>query len=250
MIEVLIGLLGGVLVGASGAGVGLLVTPLLILVGYPPSMAITNSVGMLAIAKLVGSVIHHRFGHFPGRSAWMLAVGGAGGVFVSLYFAHAWLASGSPQVEVWLRRLVAVALLAAGLGLLKSRRGAALQNVSPTRKRSATLFMVGLGAGAPVTLTSLGSGSLLVPALALLTDWSVPQMAAASNLYGCVIGALSVVVRSRFGSFNWALFSKVLLGLLPGLGVGVYVSRRIPRQRFAQGVAVLAEFLGMGLLVK
>ncbi len=78
----------------------------------------------------------------------------------------------------------------------------------------------------------------------------VPQLAAASNLFGWVVGALSVVLYSRLGQFDLALFGKVLVGLMPGLFAGALASRRIPRRWFVLALGLTGLYLGARLLLR
>jgi uncharacterized protein len=248
MLEVLIGFVGGILVGATGAGVGLLITPLLVLVGYRPPLAIAVGLGTLVASKIVGAIAHHQMGNLPGRAVWILAAGGTGGALLTWWAFHTWMATGTVQADVLWRRLVGVALLAAAGGLLFNSRKGESRHLVDGHKSPSVLLAVGAGAAAPVTLTSMGSGSLLVPVLVLVTDWSVPQLAAASNLFGGVVGGLGVAFHAGLGLFDWALFAKVAAGLLPGAGLGALLSKRIPREWFAFGFGVLALYLGARLL--
>lgn len=115
-------------------------------------------------------------------------------------------------------------------------------------KSRALLFPIGFGVGALQALTSAGSGSLLTPILASTTDWEVRQMAAVSNLFGAVVGALSVGFYFKLGAFNAHLFGMVLLGLLPGVMVGSLLSRWISRPWLVRGIAVAAIVIGARLL--
>ncbi len=248
MTEVFIGFLGGVLVGATGAGVGLLITPLLVLAGYRPALAIAIGLGTLVASKVVGAIAHHRMGHLPGPAVWVLVAGGTGGAVLTWWGFHAWLATGATDTDVWLRRLMGVALLATACGLLLNTRNGENRRLLDGHKSPAVLLAIGAGAAAPVALTSMGSGSLLVPVLVLVTDWSVPQLAAASNLFGGVVGVLSLALHARVGLFDWGLFAKVVAGLLPGAGVGALLSKRIPHGWFARGLGVLGLYLGARLL--
>jgi len=67
MFEFLIGTAGGLLIGSTGAGLGLLVTPLLILLGYSPSVAVGTGLAVSVVSKLAGTLMHDRLGHWPGR---------------------------------------------------------------------------------------------------------------------------------------------------------------------------------------
>ena len=86
MLEFWIGTAGGILIGSTGAGLGLLVTPLLILAGYSPAVAVGTGLGVSVVTKLVGAVVHDRLGHWPGREVWILLAGGAAGVAVAWCF--------------------------------------------------------------------------------------------------------------------------------------------------------------------
>jgi uncharacterized membrane protein YfcA len=247
MIEFLIGIAGGVLIGSTGAGLGLLVTPLLIVVGYSPSMAVGTGLAVSVVAKLAGTLVHDRLGHWPGREFWILLAGGAGGVAVVWGFLGAWLVPGRLDFDVWLKRALAVMLILAAIALLKINRSGGRRLVECGRSR-ALLFPIGLGVGTLQALTSAGSGSLLVPILASTTDWEVPQMAAVSNLFGWLVGALSVGMYFRLGGFDLYLFIKVLMGLLPGVVAGSLASRWISRGWFVRGIAALTTCVGVRLL--
>ena len=76
------------------------------------------------------------------------------------------------------------------------------------------------------------------------------QLAAASNLFGWVVGVIGVVLFSHAGAFAWPLFAKVLTGTLPGIYLGALVSRRITRQWLLRTVAVIAAILGVKLIFR
>ena len=58
MLEILLGVVGGILVGATGSGFGTVITPVLLLLGYRPSVAIGTMLGVLVATKFVGAVTH------------------------------------------------------------------------------------------------------------------------------------------------------------------------------------------------
>ena len=101
-----------------------------------------------------------------------------------------------------------------------------------------------------MALTSAGSGSVLVPVLAFITDWTPPQLVAASNAFGVVVGGFAVLLFSRAGQFSWPLFAKVLLGTLPGIYAGAILSRHIKRSWLLCGLGTIALLIGIRLLFK
>jgi len=247
MLEFWIGAAGGVLIGSTGAGLGLIVTPLLILAGYSPAVAVGTGLGVSVVTKLVGTVVHDRLGHWPGWGVWTLLAGGVAGVAVAWCFASAVVLPGQIDLDVWLKRALAIMLLLAAVAMLKIDRAQCRRLVGEGKSR-ALLLPVGLGVGTLQALTSAGSGSLLTPILASTTDWKVPQMAAVSNLFGAIVGALSVGFYFRLGDFNTHLFGRVLIGLLPGVAAGSFLSRLISRYWFVRGLAAVTTAIGVRLL--
>jgi hypothetical protein len=247
MLEFWIGSAGGVLIGSTGAGLGLIVTPLLILGGYSPAVAVGTGLGVSVVTKLFGALVHDRLGHWPGWGVWILLAGGVAGVAVAWCFASVALLPGRVDFDAWLKRILAVMLFLAAIVMLKIDRGQRPRLVGQGKSR-ALLLPIGLGVGTLQALTSAGSGSLLTPILASTTDWKVPQMAAVSNLFGALVGALSVGLYFKLGDFNTHLFGKVLLGLLPGVVAGSLLSRWISRHWFVRGIAALTTVIGLRLL--
>ena len=248
MVETCIGIIGGLFIGSTGAGLGLLVTPLLILAGYSPSVAVGTGLAVSVVSKLVGALVHRELGHWPGRDVWILLAGGIAGVAIAWGIVEAALVPRQIDFDVWLKRALAVMLILAAAALLKIDRGRGARLAALGRSRS-LLLPIGAGVGTLQALTSAGSGSLLVPILASTTEWTVAQMAAASNVFGCLVGALSVGMYFKLGDFDSHLFLKVLLGLLPGVIAGGLLSRQISRGWFVRGIAAVTTYVGFRLLL-
>ena len=248
MVESCIGIIGGLFIGSTGAGLGLFVTPLLILAGYSPAVAVGTGLAVGVVSKLAGALVHRELGHWPGRDVWILLAGGVVGVAVAFAIIKAAPLPRHIDLDIWLKRALAVILILAAAALLKVNRPRGLRLAISGRSRS-LLLPVGAGVGTLQALTSAGSGSLLVPILASTTSWTVAQMAAVSNLFGCVVGAFSVGLYFRLGDFDPHLFLKVLLGLLPGVVAGGLLSRLISRGWFVRGIAAVTTYVGIRLLV-
>jgi len=170
------------------------------------------------------------------------------GVAVAFVFIRSALLPRYIDFDVWTKRALALALILAAAALLKADRSRGVRLAALGRSRS-LLLPLGAGVGTLQALTSAGSGSVLVPVLASITEWSVAKMAAASNVFGCVVGALSVGLYFKLGEFDPHLFLKVLVGLLPGVVVGGLLSRLISRGWFVRGMAAVTGYVGLRLLL-
>src|SRR6266542_4073901 len=109
MIELWIGFAGGMLMGATGAGLGVVITPLLIVEGHKPAVAIGTALGLAAVSKIAGALAHRQLGHWPGRKAWIVVGGGIGGVLGTWFLIRGWRLMTLPGADLWLKRGVAVA---------------------------------------------------------------------------------------------------------------------------------------------
>jgi len=240
--EVLFGLLGGTLIGATGIGSGSLLTPLLIMAGYRPSVAVTTGLATLVVSKLTGSIAHHWQGNSPGRHGWIVLLGGVLGVAIVAVAARGGL---SPS-EVFVRRAVAVSLFASSIAVwIRSKPAAAAPGAPPDAR---ALFLSGAIVGGFVTLTAAGSGSLLVPLLLTVTAWGVPQLAATSNHFGWVAALLSFALHVSMHSFDPHLFLLVLAGLVPGVIGGVALSPWIDRRSFTPALSIFTLYLAIQLI--
>lgn len=248
MIELWIGLAGGIMIGATGAGIGVMVTPMLILAGYRPEIAVGTAVGLAAVAKVTGAVAHQRLGHWPGRLAWLVMAGGAAGAVIAWVLTARWHSLSHAHTDLWVKRAVAAALLLAAVGLWKAYSNSRPHGSAGGGNSRAALLLAGLGVAPVEALTSVGSGSLLGPVLVSATTWNVPQLAAVSNLFGWMVGVLSITMYLRLGDFDLHLFTKVLLGLLPGLVAGALLSRYIERCWYARLLGLLSVYLALRLL--
>jgi len=249
MIEVLIGLAGGLLIGSTGIGSGSLIAPLLILAGYSPATAVGAGLVSLVLSKATATELHRQMGHLPWRSAAPLVTGGLLGV------ALTWLGIrlvGHLHLgfETVVKAALGVGLLLVAATLLIPRKPLARQDSwDRLIGHPALLFALGAAVAIVVALTSAGAGGLLIPALLVITRWEPTELAAVSNFYGVAVGASSIFVYLAHNSLNLPLIAWVLLGLLPGVVLGTRLSRLISRPWLARGAGLVAGYLGCVLLL-
>jgi uncharacterized membrane protein YfcA len=248
VVEMVIGLAGGILIGATGAGAGLLVTPLLILAGYRPVVAAGAGMGTLLVSKLVGALELRHLGARPERSSWLVIGGGAMGAIVGSLLATRVLA---PNLTSDSHLRVAI-----GVALLLSAAAATWASGRDDRPASAAqasnaplLFALGFTVAVIVSITSTGSGGLLVPLLLVGQSARIPQLVATSSIFGLIVGALSLGLHWGFLSLDLQLLGLLIAGLIPGVLAGALLSRRISRTLLVWAVHMLGISFGAALLV-
>jgi uncharacterized membrane protein YfcA len=163
------GLIVGTLVGLTGMGGGVLMTPLLVLgLGMPATAAVGTDLAYSSITKLAGTWQHWRQGTVDMRVVRALAIGSIPATLVAvatLFFLHSVT---NTAVDALLERFIGVMLvIAASLMLHKlwrSTRGTTELPAEHLANRStAKLVAIGAFGGFLVGLTSIGSGSLPLP---------------------------------------------------------------------------------------
>ena len=232
------GLVAGLMVGLTGMGGAVLVTPLLVLgFGIPASTAVSSDVVAGAIVKPVGAAVHGRRGTVHWGLVQWLSLGSIPGVLIgTLLFARLVDAEGGGQGTI--KTLLGVVLLVAlGATLARgylAKRNAALAPVADDRftgpnapvKRIPTVI-IGFLVGVLVGTTSVGSGSLIVTSLLLLYPLLRPSVLVGTDLMQAVpmlvTGALA---HMGLGDVDWRLTLALLCGQIPGVWIGARLSSR------------------------
>lgn len=255
MLITVVGFTTGVLIGLTGTGGGVLLTPLLmVLTPYPAVTLIGTDIVNGAFTKLLGVFEHRRLGQVRWGLATFLIIGTVpgtiGGIFL-LSFLKSRLAAA--ELDHLLRLVLGITLFCVSFLLPFARLG---KIKLPTTwvdgpATSARLRLVAVGAlvGFLVAMTSIGSGSLLMVFLLLLTPYPLGELVGTDILYGLATMALAGSLHLRMGHFDRGLFLHVVLGSLPGVILGSRLTRIIPERYFSWLFTILYFSLGTRLLV-
>jgi hypothetical protein len=255
MFITVIGFITGLLIGLTGTGGGVLLTPLLmVLTPYPAVTLIGTDIVNGAFTKLLGVFEHRRLGQVRWRLATFLIVGTAPGTIGGILLLS-YLKSRLPGAELdhFLRLVLGVTLFCVAillplvrLGKIKPPKTWVDAPVGSTRVK---LVAVGALVGFLVALTSIGSGSLLMIFLLLLTPYPLGELVGTDILYGLATMALAGSMHVGMGHFDSGLFLRVVAGSLPGVVLGSRLTRIIPERYFSWLFTILYFSLGTRLLV-
>jgi uncharacterized membrane protein YfcA len=255
MFITVIGFITGLLIGLTGTGGGVLLTPLLmVLTPFPAVTLIGTDIVNGAFTKLLGVFEHRRLGQVRWRLATFLIIGTVpgtiGGIFLLSYLKAR---MGGPELDHLLRLMLGITLFCVAfllplvrLGKIKPPKTWVDAPIASTRVK---LVLVGAVVGFMVALTSIGSGSLLMVFLLLLTPYPLGELVGTDILYGLATMALAGSMHVRMGHFNSMLFLHIVVGSLPGVVVGSRLTRIIPERYFSWLFTILYFSLGTRLLV-
>lgn len=232
----LAGLFAGLLVGLTGMGGAVIVTPMLVLLfGVPPAAAISADLVAGAVVKPVGSWVHIRAKTVHWKLVLWISVGSVPGVLIGT-----WLFSRvvrTANAEAILRTLIGVVVLIAIAAMLAKkwveRRAARTQEVAHTQQgvdmpvRVPPAIIVGAVVGLIVGLTSVGSGSLVVASLLLAYPLLRPSIVVGTDLTQAVpMLVIGAIAHAGFGEILLPVVVSLLLGQIPGVWIGARMSAR------------------------
>lgn len=247
----LAGLGVGFVVGLTGMGGGALMTPVLVLLfGIDPGKAVGSDLVVSLLMKPVGGGVHLRKGTVNLELVKWLCLGS-----VPAAFASVWVFSrlfGSNLNEV-IQMAIGFALLLASVGLIakgafSGRRAAELDNgVVPVRPLPT--FLIGVFGGVAVGITSVGSGSLMMPLLLILYPMLTAKQLVGTDLVQAVpLVAAASLGHVLFGEVEFGLTAALLVGALPGVWMGAHVSSRAADYVIRPILAVVLIVSGLKML--
>ncbi len=232
----------GVMVGLTGVGAGALMTPILIGgFGVTAAVAIATDLLFATVTKILGVVIHGRAGRVDWRTARSLWLGSIPGVLLGSALLVGLVVTGAGQ---WLTWLIVVVVGVTSVTLL--RRALVNPDRQPSEQGPAPRWLGpagGAGIGLGVSLTSVGAGVLGMALLVRLSprDTAPQRLVATDLLHAIPIALIAGVSYSFSGLVDWMLLVTLLMGSLPGVVVGSFLSKFIPSK-------VLNLTLGLVLL--
>ncbi len=262
----LAGLLVGFLIGLTGMGGGSLLAPILIILfRVPPVWAVASDITYSTVTKALGSVVHIRHKHVNFRVALWLACGSIPATLISVLLVqyvrkhYGTLVNGiivhaigfvlilvailiffRPYLLRWIERRQQAKIKREALGQESHRNVWA---------RPLATALVGAVVGFLVGLTSVGSGTLIIVAIAFL----YPKLAPKELVGTDVFQAFLLLLAGFFGylgsgSINWPIVGLLLVGSLPGVLIGSVLSKYIPNQYLNPVLAIVLGLSGLKLI--
>ena len=262
----------GVLSGLFGVGGGFLMTPLLILIGIPPAVAVATGANQLVASSVSGVLGHLRRRSVDVKMGLVLSVGGAVGSILGVWVFTLLRALGQVELLVSLCYVVFLGVIG-GLMLFESvnalRRARSGAKPKPRRHhgwihglplkmrfRVSRLyisaippFMIGAMVGVLAAVMGVGGGFIMVPAMIYLLGMPTAVVVGTSLFQIIFVTALTTLLHATQNQTVDAVLALLLIfgGVLGAqLGAALGVRIRGEQLRVLLALIVLAVCLKIG----
>ena len=228
---IITGFIVGVGVGLTGMGGALIMTPLLILLfGFSPIMAIGTDLIFASITKFFGSVQHfiQRTVHL--KLVLYLSVGSIpGGLFgvIALRLLDRTFAQG---IEQYLTHILGVLFIGISLVMLYGllRQKDAIKPKKPAIESKRWAIMLGFFGGFLVGMTSVGSGSLFIAILLIMSSLPAARLVGTDIVHAFILTLATGLLHASFGHVDWRFVFYLIIGSVPGILLGSRMTINVP----------------------
>ncbi|MCG8534884.1 MAG: sulfite exporter TauE/SafE family protein [Pseudomonadales bacterium] len=243
----------GFAVGVTGVGGGSLMTPLLLLFGFPPHVAVGTDLLYAAITKSGGIFAHRRQGTIRWNIVFLLSAGSLPASLATVYVLHQYFPDGEAYADILTSMLGIMLILTSTVLLLRrkilkeshehSKVGllAHLQG-----KSNIYTWIMGIVLGVMVTLSSVGAGAFGAAILLLL----YPRLPSINVVGTDIAHAVPLTFIAGFGhillgNVDFYLLGALIVGSLPAIYLGTKVATKLP-EKWLQPV-LASMLLGLGV---
>jgi uncharacterized protein len=234
----LLALVSGLLIGCIGIG-GVLLVPVLSLIGIPVHAAIAASMFSYIFSGVIGVWLYAREGSIEWVSAGWLGAGAMPGAFIGALLAAR--LSGN----LLLVMIGAVVIFAGIRSLLRRGAGSDEGRVPPRL----LLLVIGTVIGVGSALPGSGGPLLLVPLLLALRVPVLPAVGL-SQAIQIPIAILASAGNLVTGTLDWPLGILLSVGITLGTGIGARAAHVLPKQFLTRLVAVVLLFVGTLIIIR
>ncbi|MCG8673299.1 MAG: sulfite exporter TauE/SafE family protein [Pseudomonadales bacterium] len=237
ILYILAGAAVGFAVGLTGVGGGSLMTPILLLFGFPPHIAVGTDLLYAAVTKAGGVVLHRRQGTIRWRIVTLLLLGSIPASAVTALLLKTLFTDPEAYKHI-LTTSLGVMLIVTSMVLIFKKKLVA--NAGQENSGNSSLgfvrrysgfftFFMGIALGALVTLSSVGAGAFGAAILLVLYPRLPALNVIGTDLAHAVpLTLVAGLFHLYLGNVDFLLLGALLIGSLPAIWVGTKVGARLP----------------------
>jgi len=268
----------GFLSGMFGVGGGFLMTPTLMMLGIPPTVAAASDSCQIVAAASSGTAAHLRLGHVDMKLGAFVLAGGVAGGSLGVRIIKIWRTMGNADLNITLTYIVVLSLIGGYMfweSLRSLRRGVLEPRPHTTVKRGGLLgrlpfqtdfrhsgvrhsmivpLLLGVLVGILAAVMGVGGGFVMMPMMVYLL--AVPtHVAVGTDLFQILFTSAWVTFMQAITNHTVDLMLVVPLAVSSALGaqIGAQAGRRLGgghlRILLASIVLVMAVNLAIGLVL-
>lgn len=260
-----LGALVGLLSGIFGVGGGFLLTPLLMMIGVPPTVAAASDSNQIVAASVSGAMAHSKLGNVDWKLGLILVAGGWFGGLAGTSLVHRLMASGNAQFVIQISYVIMLSVVGgymfyestrnmfkrdktgtadlekqAKVPLLGRLPGQVFFKNAGIHASIYALLVLGFITGVLAALMGVGGGFIMLPVLIYLVG--VPTgIAVGTSLVTVLFTAGEVTLTQAI--VNHTVDLLLALVLLAGSSMGAQIGVRIGRQLKAEQVRVVFSLI-------
>jgi len=268
-----LGLMIGFLSGLFGVGGGFLLTPLLMMIGIPPTVAAASDANQIVAASTSGTLAHWRLGNVDFKMGLLLVGGGVAGGTLGVQLIKFLREAGNADFVIKITYIVMLSIIGSYMfqeslrnlkpGWLsrKKRRVektssfAAVNNILPLKvdfeKSGVTLsmitvFLLGALVGVLAAIMGVGGGFIMVPVMVYIIRMPM-HVVVGTSLFQVLFTCVNVTFMQSYYNHTVDLTLAVLL--LIGSTVGAQIGARISTYLKADQLKIILASLVLLVMV-
>ncbi|WP_106478563.1 sulfite exporter TauE/SafE family protein [Phytohalomonas tamaricis] len=238
----------GVAVGLTGIGGGSLMTPLLLMFGIPPHVAVGTDLLYASITKFSGIYSHQRQGHIDWRVMSWLAYGSVPAAIVTVVVLDLFFADAKGYSELITSMLGIMLIMTAIILIFRGplQRYAANHDAWMSRHSRTLTIISGLILGVCVTLSSVGAGVFGTAVLMLLyVKFSPGRIVGTDIAHAVPLTFVAGAGHLFLGNIDFWLLGALLIGSIPAIHLGAMMTKHVPDKLLRAFLTTL--LLGLGI---
>jgi len=259
-----LGLVVGFLSGMFGVGGGFLMTPMLILMGIPPAVAVASEANHILAASVSGFLAHMRRANVDFLMGFILLLGGVLGSIIGVFLLKYLLSIGQEKLFISLSYILILIfvgfwMLAESASSIKKKKEGKKNKLHEhiwlhglpfkIKFRKSHLYIsvlppifIGLLVGILSSIMGIGGGFILVPAMIYILGMPTQVVIGTSLLQIVFVTTVSTIMHSYINqTVDVVLSSLLLIGAVVGaqMGTRAMVLLRGEQIRFLLAIIII-----------
>jgi uncharacterized membrane protein YfcA len=246
-----LGLMIGFLSGLFGVGGGFLLTPLLMMIGIPPTVAAASDANQIVAASTSGTLAHWRLGNVDFKMGILLVAGGVSGGTLGVQLIKLLREAGNADFVIKITYIVMLSIIGSYMfqeSLRNLKPGWLARKKRRTEKKSTfaafnqmlplktnfeksgvtlsmiTVFLLGVLVGILAAIMGVGGGFIMVPVMVYVLRMPM-HVVVGTSLFQVLFTCVNVTFMQSYYNHTVDLTLAVLL--LIGSTIGAQIGARI-----------------------